>query len=103
MTKYEAMIIFPGSLKDETVDAAMEKVTGEIEKNGGKVENKTRLGRRAFARVMQKHAAGHYAVIGFHLDGAKVAPLHARFKLNEDVFRVQIVRAVEAPAAEAAA
>lgn len=98
MNKYEAMVIFPESMRDEALDAAFEKVAGEIEKLGGKVENKTRLGRRAFARPLKKHSAGHYAVIGFFLDGQKVAPLQARFKLNEDIFRVQIVRAVEAPA-----
>ncbi len=103
MNKYEAMIIFPESMKDEQLDVALEKVAGEIEKQGGKVENKTRLGRRAFARLMKKHAAGQYAVLGFRVDGSKIAPLQARFKLNEEIFRVQIVRATEAPPAEAAA
>jgi ribosomal protein S6 len=97
MNKYEAMIIYPESMKDESIDAAFEKIAGEIEKLGGTVENKTRIGRRAFARPLKKHAAGQYAVIGFFLDGQKVAPLQARFKLNEDIFRVQVVRAAEAP------
>ena len=103
MNKYEAMVIFPESMKDEQIDAALEKVAGEIEKQGGKVESKTRLGRRAFARLLKKHAAGQYAVLGFHLDGSKIAAVQARFKLNEEIFRVQIVRATEVPAAAAAA
>lgn len=102
MSKYEAMIIFPESMKDEELDAAFEAVAVEIEKLGGTVENKTRMGRRLFARPLKKHAAGQYAVLGFLLDGAKIAPLRARLKLNEEVFRVQIVRAVEAPAESAA-
>lgn len=97
MNKYEAMIIYPESLKDEALEAAFEKVAGEIEKLGGTVENKTRLGRRSFARPLKKHTGGQYAVIGFFLDGAKVAALQARFRLNEEIFRVQIVRATEAP------
>lgn len=97
MIKYEAMLIFPESMKDESLDAAFEKIGAEIVKLGGTVENKTRMGRRSFARPLQKHAGGQYAVIGFFLDGAKVAALQARFKLNEEIFRVQVVRAVEAP------
>ena len=103
MTKYEAMIIFPESLKDESLDAAIDKVAVEIEKVGGKVENKTRMGRRLFARLMKKHAGGQYAVIGFYLDGSKVASLQARFKLNEEIFRIQVVHAPAAPVVEAAA
>jgi ribosomal protein S6 len=98
MNKYEAMIIFPESMKDEQLDVALEKVAAEVEKQGGKVENKTRLGRRAFARLLKKHAAGQYAVLGFFLDGQKIATLQARLKLNEEIFRVQVVRASEAPA-----
>jgi len=102
MSKYEAMIIFPESMKEETLEAALEKIGGEIEKLGGSVENKTRLGRRVFARPMQKQVAGQYAVMGFFLDGEKLAGLSARLKLNEEIFRVQFVRATEAPAAAAA-
>lgn len=97
MNKYEAMIIFPESMKEEMLDGALEKVAGEVEKLGGRVENKTRMGRRVFARLLKKHAGGQYAVLGFFLDGSKIAPLQARFKLNEDIFRVQVVRAAEAP------
>ena len=101
MIKYEAMMIFPDVMKEETLDAALEKIAGEIEKLGGSVGNKTRLGRRAFARPMDKQTAGQYAVMGFVLDPSKQAALNARFRLNEDLFRVQVVRAVEAPAVAA--
>ena len=105
MNKYEAMIIFPDSLKDEALEAAFEKVRGEIEKAGGKVENATRMGRRTFARPLKKHASGQYAVFGFQMDGTKISGLQARLRLSEDVFRVQIMRAVpvSAPKEPAAA
>ncbi len=101
MNKYEAMIIFPESLKEESLDGSLDKVVAEIEKSGGKVEAKTRLGRRAFARKMDKQSAGQYMVVTFRLPGDKLAALQGRFKLNEEIFRVQIVRAEEvvAPAA----
>lgn len=95
VNKYEAMIIFPDALKDEALEAALEKVEAEIEKSGGKVESKTRMGRRQFARPMDKQNSGQYMVVNFKLDGGKLTALQARFKLNEEIFRIQIVRASE--------
>ncbi len=101
MNKYEAMIIFPESLKEEALDGALDRVVAEIEKVGGKVEAKTRIGRRSFARPMNKHTGGQYMVVTFQLAGGKIDALRGRLKLNEEIFRVQIVRAPEvaAPAA----
>ncbi len=99
MNKYEAMIIFRESLKETDWDAAVDAVRVEIEKLGGAVSSCTRLGKREFARPMQKQQSGHYALMAFALDGEKVAPLQARLKLNTDVFRVQVVVAPPAPPA----
>ncbi len=74
MNKYEAMIIFRESLKDADWDGAVETVRGEIEKLGGTVSSCTRLGRREFARPMQKQHSGHYGLVAFELDGDKVGP-----------------------------
>ena len=93
MNKYEAMIIFQENLKDADWDGAVEAVRGEIEKLGGKTTSSTRLGTREFARPMQKQQGGHYGLIAFQLEGDKVGALQARLKLNEQVFRVQVVTA----------
>ncbi len=73
MNKYEAMIIFRDSLKDTDWDGAVEAVRTEIEKLGGKMTSSTRLGKREFARPMQKQQGGHYGLIAFQLAGDKVA------------------------------
>ena len=93
MNKYEAMIIFRESLKDTEWDAAVEAVRAEIDKLGGSVTSKTRLGKREFARPMQKQQSGHYGLVAFQLAGDKVAALQARLKLDERIFRVQVVTA----------
>lgn len=99
MNKYEAMIIFQENLKETDWDGAVDAVRAEIEKLGGKMTSSTRLGKRDFARVMQKRQSGHYGLIAFQLAGDKVAPLQARLKLDEQIFRVQVVTApVAAPA-----
>ncbi len=99
MNKYEAMIIFRESLKDTEWDGAVDTVRAEIEKLGGSMSSCTRLGKRDFVRPMQKQVSGHYALMAFELDGDKVGPLQARLKLNNDVFRVQVVVAPPAPPA----
>ena len=93
MNKYEAMIIFREDLKDADWDGAVDAVRAEIEKLGGKVASCTRLGKREFARPMQKQLSGHYGLIAFQLEGDKVGALQARLKLDEQIFRVQVVSA----------
>ena len=93
MKKYEAMIIFQETLKETDWDGAVDAVRAEIEKLGGKLTSGTRLGKRDFARPMQKRLSGHYGLIAFQLDGDKVGALQARLKLDEQVFRVQVVSA----------
>jgi len=98
VNKYEAMIILPETIKDEEFEKKLDQVAEEIEKLGGKVASKTRLGKRTFARQMQKKDAGYYAIVSFVIGPDQIPALLARYKLNEDVFRVQIVRASETEA-----
>ena len=93
MKKYEATIIFRESLKDTDWDDAVATVRSEIERLGGSLDSCTRIGKRDFARMMQKETGGHYGLLGISLDGDKVAPLLERLKLNELVFRIQVVTA----------
>jgi small subunit ribosomal protein S6 len=99
VNKYEAMIIFRESLKETEWDEAVEAVRAEIKKLGGDMTSGTRLGKREFARPMQKQQGGHYGLVAFRLEGDKVAALQARLKLDERVFRVQVVTAPVAPPA----
>ena len=101
MNKYEAMIIFPESLKD--IEEAVGKVRNEIKKHGGDVESTTRLGKRVFARKMEKQDAGQYVIMTFKMPTEQIKPLMTRFKMNEEIFRVQIVRAPAVVAAPVAA
>ena len=58
---------------------------------GGKVEAQEILGKRTFARPMHKRENGVYALVRFELDPAKVTELVNRYRLVEEVFRVQIL------------
>lgn len=97
MTTYEAMFIFPERFKEDELDSVIKTARAEIEKLGGEVISSTRLGRRAFARPIKKTEHGHYAVATFQLDSHRLPSLHARYKLSDEVLRVQIVRALPEP------
>jgi ribosomal protein S6 len=86
------MFIFPIALDEEAMDGAVKRVQEEIDRLGGKVSATELLGRRNFARQMKKKDAGFYVRMEMDFPPERVADLLARLKLNEDVFRVQIIR-----------
>lgn len=103
MTTYEAMLIFKDNLEDDVVDAALKRVQEEVERVGGKAENPLRMGKRNFARVMQKQTAGTYFLMNVEMDGTRIADLKARLKFVEELMRAQFVVPVKRKVAVEAA
>jgi ribosomal protein S6 len=95
LNKYEAMFIFPDAFSEDQLDNAVGNIKGEIEKVSGQVVSATRLGRRTFAREMQKTQAGQYVVITFMLPGKEIESLKSNLRFNEDIFRMQVFRVIE--------
>ncbi|MDI6774927.1 MAG: 30S ribosomal protein S6 [Verrucomicrobiota bacterium] len=91
MKKYDALLILPGSLKDEALDSALKAVENEVTKLRGRVVDSRRVGTRTFSRPLGKLDSGHYVRMALELEPKAVAALHGRLKLNENVFRAQIV------------
>ena len=91
MKKYDALYIFVGIAKDDALESCLEKALAEVEKRGGKVLEKVSLGRRAFSRPMKKRDSGVYVKVRFEIDPAQLEDLVKRYRLVEEVFRVQIL------------
>lgn len=89
--KYEALFIFAGNVREDDLETVLSSSVGEIEKLGAKIESSEIIGRRPFARTMQKQTHGNYAKVRFEIDPSQVASIHDRFKHNDDCFRLQIV------------
>lgn len=98
-TMYDMMLIFPASLQEEDLDAALARVGEELTRLGGEVLGTDKKGERTFARPMKKRDSGFYVILRCSMDPATVAALHGRLKLVEQIFRVQIVKASAEPAA----
>lgn len=91
MKTYEAMFIFSSALKDDALEKVLERIRGEIAKVNGAIVSSQTLGTRTFARPMQKKDAGLYVRMMVSLDPKDVGALTAKFRLNEDIFRVQLL------------
>ena len=91
MKKYDALYIFVGIAKDDALEANLEKALAEVTRLGGNVLEKVQLGKRMFSRPMKKRESGVYVKVRMELDPAKVDELVKRYKLVEEVFRVQIL------------
>ena len=91
MKKYDALYIFVGIAKDDVLEANLEKALAEVTRLGGNVLEKVQLGKRMFSRPMKKREAGVYVKVRLELDPSKVDELVKRYKLVEEVFRVQIL------------
>ncbi len=102
MNTYEGLFIFGETVPDERVKEMTGYAVAEIEKLGGKSTGVRDMGRRAFARTMQKKETGYYVAVAFQLPGEQIAALNARYRLSDDVFRVQIIKLNETLAKKAA-
>lgn len=91
MKKYDGLYIFAGNAKDDVLESSLAKAVAEIERFGGKIESQDILGKRTFARPMHKRENGVYALVRFEMDPLKVKELVNRYRLVEEVFRVQIL------------
>ena len=91
MKKYDALYIFVGTVRDDAVEASLEKALAEVARLGGNVLEKVSLGKRAFSRPIRKRESGVYVKVRFELDPQKISELVNRYHLVEEVFRVQIL------------
>ena len=91
MKKYDGLYIFAGSAKEDVLDKQIDKARGEITRLSGNVLSTEVLGKRTFARPMHKRENGVYVKVRFELDPAQIQALKGRYRLTEEVFRVQIL------------
>ena len=91
MKKYDALYIFVGVAKDDVLEANLAKALAEVTRLGGVVVAQDSLGKRTFARSMKKRDSGVYVKVRFEIDPLKIEELMKRYRLVEDVFRIQVL------------
>jgi len=87
--KYEALVIFSSSVREDGLEEALEKFAAECKALGAEIESTEALGRRPFARTLGKRDSGLFGTVRFDAEPEVIAQLRERFRLYEDTFRIQ--------------
>lgn len=92
MRNYECMIILDPTLETEGIDNSINRFQEIIAKNGGKVENVSKWGRRRLAYKIGQNTEGFYVVLTLQGENQTVSELDRVLKITDEVIRHVIVR-----------
>jgi len=92
------MVILPESLTEDEIEKGLGVLTAAVKKLGGNAGKPTRMGRKLFARPLNKQTAGEYALLRFEMSGDKVNSLRDSIKFEESIFRLELTRLPDAVA-----
>lgn len=85
---YRATFILDNRGREDSPDAIIESVTKEITAVQGEVTKVENLGKRDFARVIdRKFTGGNYVQVSFTAPATGPAALKERLRLNHSVYR----------------
>jgi small subunit ribosomal protein S6 len=85
--EYETTFIVDSLLPEEQINATIDKIKDFIEKNGGKIRQIDRWGKRRLAYEIAKKQYGYYVYIRFQYEGALIKELEREYKLDESIIR----------------
>ena len=92
MRSYELIFIVHPELDEDDLTAVLERVTGLIERNSGKVSRVEPWGLRRLAYPIEKQWEGQYVLMELELEPQGMAGLERDLGLVEPVMRHLIVR-----------
>lgn len=83
---YESVVIFDGSLPDETITKEREKIEKFLSENG-ELQKTEAWGKRSLAYEIKKKRIGTYFLFIFQGEGAIIEQLSRLYKLNFNILR----------------
>ncbi len=95
MAYYESVLVFRQDLTESQVKEKAAKFTDIIKELGGDVKSTEFWGLKNLAYVIRKNRKAHYVMLNIELDGANIAELERRSRIDEDVIRFLNVRVDE--------
>ena len=87
--KYEALVIFSKAVRDDDLEGAIGRFADELQKLGATIESTDALGRKAFARTIDKRDAALYGKVRFAAEPGVIDAARTRFRLYEETLRIQ--------------
>jgi small subunit ribosomal protein S6 len=85
--RYEGLLVLNTKGKDDTVKETIERLEGEIKKEGGTMEQIQRMERKQFSYAAGELESGYFVNFIFAGEPTLPAKLRAKFKLDADVYR----------------
>ena len=95
MAYYESVLVFRQDLTESQVKEKAAKFTEIIKELGGNVKSTDFWGLKNLAYIIRKNRKAHYVLLNIELDGAQIAELERRSRIDEDVIRFLNVRVDE--------
>ena len=92
MRNYESMIILEPALEAEAIDNLIARFSDLVDKNGGKVENVNKWGKRRLAYQIGQNTDGYYVVLTLQGENQTVNELDRILKITDGVIRHMIIR-----------
>ena len=89
---YETMFIVKATLTAEEIQAQIELVKSNIEKNGGTIASTDDMGSRELAYEIDKNKRGYYYLVYFTAPTEAILELERNFRINENIFRFIFVK-----------
>lgn len=91
MREYELVIIFNPGVEDQTLEEEIEKVSGLAGKDGGKVTEINRWGKKPLGYEIQKERNGIYVLFRFQSEPSVLLEMRKYLQLNEHVLRHRVL------------
>jgi small subunit ribosomal protein S6 len=86
------MFIVKPTLTEEEIQAQIDLVKSNIEKNGGEIASCDDMGTRQLAYEIQKNKRGYYYVIYFKAPSESIKELERNYRINESILRFIFIK-----------
>lgn len=91
MRSYELVFILNADMEDEATEAAVNKFTGLIEKNGGELVKIDKWGKRRLAYPINKRNEGYYVLVNFKAEPAVSHEVERVLRITDEVIRHMVI------------
>jgi small subunit ribosomal protein S6 len=88
--KYELLYTLPAKYTEGEVDGVKANITSELEKLGLSISRNEEIGKIKLGYPMQHVRHGHYVLVVFETEPAKIVKLNECLRLNNEVLRHQV-------------
>jgi len=89
---YETMFIVKPTLTEEEMQAQIELVKANIEKNGGEIVVNENIGSKQLAYEIEKNKRGYYYLTYFKAPAASILELERNYRINENILRFIFIK-----------